>query len=151
MHIRKAKSSDARRISYLILRNTEKVLENNYSQSQIDVWKKQNTPHKIKNSFARREIFCAFDKNMLIGTIGIQNNEVVGLYVSHAKRKHGIGRRLLEHLEEYARKKHLRELSLTSTPSAENFYRRNGYTAGGYVELIIDDVIFRELKMSKRL
>lgn len=151
MYIRKAISTDAKKISYLIFRNAEKVFENNYTKAQIEMWKKKNTPQQIRNSLARREIFCAFEKNLLIGTIGIQNNEVVGLYVSHSKRKKGMGRKLLEHLEEYAKEKNIRELFLTSTPSAENFYKTNGYKALDYVELIIDGVLFKELKMTKNI
>jgi len=151
MHIRKATIHDARRISYLIRKNTEKVEENNYSEAQISAWKLANSPKAIINLLKKRTMFCAFRNGKLIGTIGLQGSEVVGAYVSYSKRGKGIGKKLLSYLEKYARKQQIQRLELTSTPSAVNFYKSLGYQAKRSVVLNINGVDFMETSMTKKL
>lgn len=151
MTIRQANKNDARRISYLIQKNTVNVTKNNYSAEQIDVWKAANTTTAIKGKLNERIIFCAFENEKLIGTIGLQGNEVVGLYVSYNKVGKGIGTKLLNHLEEYAKKNRIETLELTSTPSANLFYRRNGYIAKEPIIISVNGVDFLETKMTKML
>ncbi|HMB63195.1 MAG TPA: GNAT family N-acetyltransferase [Eudoraea sp.] len=149
MQIRYANTEDARRISYLIQKNTANVPENNYSQEQMTAWKRANSPKAIRESMKRRIIFCAFENKKLVGTIGLKENKVVGLYVSYSRRKSGIGRKLLTHLETHARTHGLKELVLTSTPSAKNFYTSNGFEIIKPVIVTILNVHFHETLMRK--
>ncbi len=103
MLIRKATKKDARRISYLIKKNTENVLENGYTNEQIATWKK------------------------------------------------GIESKLLQHLENYARKNNINELVLTSTPSAKKFYTSKGYETLKTVVVKVKNVDFKETAMRKKL
>jgi len=151
MKIRKATAKDARRISYLIKRNTEEVAENSYSKKQKDTWIKANTPKAIKESLKNRIVFCAFQNNQLVGTIGLIENEIVGLYVSYAKRGHGIGKKLLQHVERFAIKNKMDKLELTSTPSGFGFYKKNGFTPHQKVIVKINGVEYKETKMVKDL
>lgn len=151
MEIRKATPNNARRISYLIQKNTEKVLENNYSKEQITIWKKANTPKAIEKKMNERTIFCAFQHKKLVGTIGLYRNNVVGLYVSYSKRKLGIGKKLLEHLEQQARKQGIQQLILTSTPSGKKFYISNGYQPIQPITVDIMGVPFEETEMMKTI
>ncbi|MEL7123905.1 MAG: GNAT family N-acetyltransferase [Bacteroidota bacterium] len=151
MEIRRAQLADATRISYLIQKNTEKVLENNYSQEQKEVWKRANTVGSIKQKIKEATIFCAFQNGQMAGTIGLQGNEVFGLYVSYAKRGLGIGGKLMTHLEGYAKDKNLEELSLTSTPSALLFYQSKGFKAIEKCTVTIMGVPFEETLMKKTL
>ena len=150
--IRQATEQDAARISYLIARNTEKVLENNYSPQQVNTWKKANSVASIKVKLQTTVMFCAFQHDRLVGTIGLQYpNEVVGMYVSYSNRGRGIGGLLLGHLEHYAKKRGLKELHLTSTPSAKPFYLRRDFRDLGQVIVQVDGVDFYETKMKKSL
>ena len=149
--IRQANENDARRISYLIQKNTENVTVNNYSKKQIEIWKAANSPSAIKLKLRERILFCAFENGKLVGTIGLEGNELVGLYVSYTKIGKGIGKKLLNHLEGYAKKKQIRILELTSTPSALPFYHKNGYFSQEYVIINVNGVDFKEMKMSKKL
>ncbi len=151
MQIRKATIHDARRISYLIKKNTEKVEENNYSDAQIRAWKQANSPKAITQLLKERTIFCAFQNNKLLGTIGLKGSEVVGVYVSYSKRGQGIGKVLLTYLEEYARSNNIQSLVLTSTISAVKFYKSLGYRAEETVIVNIDGVDFEETSMRKNL
>lgn len=151
MIIRKALLSDVKKISYLIRKNTEMVKENNYTADQMRVWKKYNTPSGIVKQMKNRIIFCGFEKNKLVGTIGLQNDEIVGLYVSYHQRKKGLGHQLLQYLEKYAKENNLVKLTLTSTPSAEKFYIHNGYKPVGKVVIEVEGIPFSEIKMIKTL
>ncbi len=151
LSIRKAKPTDARRISYLIHQNTEKVVENQYSPEQVAIWKKANSPSAILRSMETKTLFCAFAGQYLVGTIGLLGTEVVGLYVSPARRKQGIGGQLLTFLENYAQQKGIKELTLTATPSGEPFYQAKGYEALKPVVVNILGVDFLETAMKKRI
>jgi len=151
MQIKEANINDVRKISYLIKKNTDKVKENNYTNEQITVWKNYNSPAAIKKSLFERKIFCAFQNDKLVGTIGLEENEVVGLYVSFNKRGQGIGRALLRHLEEYANNRNIQELTLCATPSALNFYKNNGYEVEKEVVVKISGVAFYETRMTKKI
>ncbi len=151
MIIRKAGIQDVKRISYLIHRNTEKVLDNNYSKEQIWAWKKANTPKAIENQLKQRVIFCAFEKDKLIGTIGLQKKEVLGLYVSYTQRGRGVGKKLHLYLEQFALKNNIAELELTSTPSAVEFYKNLGYEILHPVSIIVNDIEFQETRMIKKI
>ena len=120
--IRKAQIQDARRISYLIQRNTEMVKENFYSEAQILVWKKANTPSSIVQQMQKSQFFCAFQAKQLVACIGIRNQEIFGFYVSYSKRGKGIGHLLFDHLLNWAKTKKETQLYLYTSPSAKNFY-----------------------------
>lgn len=151
MKIRKANLKDAERISHLISKTTEKVKENNYSKKQITAWKKANTPGEIKKQLKDRIIFCALENKKLLGTIALKKNEILGFYINYAYRGKGTGSKLLNRLEKYAKRKGVKKLILTSTPSACSFYRKKGYKTKGKVVLNIEGADFPETKMEKQL
>lgn len=151
MTIRKATINDARRISYLIKKNADHVKENNYTPEQLTAWKKENTLKAIKSNLEQREIFCAFQNDKLVGTIGLEGNYVVGLYICYSLRGLGLGHRLLKHLEDHARQNNIQELHLTATPDGYGFYLKYGYKPEGKVDLYYSGIRFVETKMKKTL
>lgn len=151
LQIRKATIHDASKISYLIRKNASKVKENNYTPDQMFTWKNDNTIKRIKKKLEQRIIFCAFKNGKLVGTIGLENNYLVGLYISYSKRGQGIGYQLLIFLEDYAKQKNIKELHLTATPNGYGFYLKYGYQSQGKIELYYDGVKFIETKMKKIL
>ncbi|MEO1517461.1 MAG: GNAT family N-acetyltransferase [Bacteroidota bacterium] len=151
MIIKKAKPQDARRISYLIRQNTDKVADNPYSEAQKKAWKQANTPGKIAKSMQQKTIWCAWEKGRLMGTIARKGNELMGLYVSHTQRGKGIGGQLLAHLEAQARAAGITDLFLYATPSGEVFYQSRGFIAVEKASVWVNGVEFRETKMTKLL
>ena len=148
--IRKATHNDSKKISYLIQKNTE-ANPNNYNQEQLVTWKKYNTPSRIKKQLTEREIFCAFENEKLVGTIGLLNNEIVGFYISPSKRGQGIGTKLFDFIENQAKQKGYKTLLLTSTPSAVKFYQNKGFQQTKTVIVTIDGVDYQEYNMIKTL
>ena len=150
MKIIKANLTHAKRISYLICKSTDSN-PNNYSEEQIKEWKDYNATSKIIKRFENQDIFIALEKNKLMGTIALFKNQVMGLYVSYHKFQKGIGSNLLDYIEIYAKRKCLKKLKLTATPSAVNFYKKRGYKSNGKVVVKINDIDFPEIEMEKTL
>ncbi|MEM9821449.1 MAG: GNAT family N-acetyltransferase [Bacteroidota bacterium] len=146
--IRTAQAKDARRISYLIQKNTEQVKDNGYQTAQVRVWKKANTPTAILKKLDHCQIFCAFHHRRLVGTIGLKGTEVFGCYVNAHQRGKGIGQLLVHHLIQMARNQGLKQLYLYATPSAKGFYLRHNFKPEEKVCNQIDGVNFWETKMS---
>jgi N-acetylglutamate synthase-like GNAT family acetyltransferase len=149
--IRQATKADAARISYLIRNNTDKVLSNPYNESQKKVWKAANTPGAIRKQLAQRTIFCAFINDKMVGTIGLDQDTLVGLYVSHTQLGKGIAKALFLHLENYAKEQGLKNLRLLSTPSGKGFYQKMGFEAIGERDTIVSGIVFPETEMNKKL
>jgi len=150
MEIRKATEKDVNRISYLVRKSTDKN-PNNYSKEQIKAWKKYNTPSKIKDQLNQRIVFCAFEKNKLIGTIALKDDYILGFYVCYTQIKKGIGTKLLTFIETYALKKNVKKLYLTSTPSALSFYKKNDYILTKNVISSILGIDYSEIEMEKNM
>lgn len=148
--IRKATIKDAQRISYLIQKNTE-CNPNNYSKEQIQAWVKYNTSYKIKEQFKDRDIYCAFKNKNLVGTIGLKSNEIVGFYISYYQRGKGIGKKLFNFIESVALQNGFDKLLLTATPSAVNFYKKNGFFKVKTIIVTIDLIDYEEFRMRKIL
>ena len=151
MIIRKANISDAKRLSYLIRKNIERVEENEYTPIQRQTWSDQNKPRLVRERLMKRETFCAFLNKQLAGTIALDGNLICGMSVSYTKRGTGIGQQLLNYIENYAGKKALKELILTASPNGYGFYLKNGYQVYGKMEHHYNGVRFPELKMKKKL
>lgn len=146
-----AENKYAKRISYLIRKNAERVDENGYTPIQKKAWSDQNKPKAIIEQIKARKMFCAIQNNKLVGTIGIENNKVSGLYINYAKRGQGIGDKLLNHIERVAKQEKINELILTASPNGYGFYLKNGYESYGKIELNFRGVKFIETKMRKKL
>ena len=81
----------------------------------------------------------------------MQGDELVGLYISPSWRGCGVGRMLLDHVENFAAKQGIYRLHLTSTPSAVRFYEHHGWKRGRKVLLNILKVVFEETAMTMDL
>lgn len=150
MELRKATKEDAPLISKLIRISTE-LNPNNYSKEQQAAWIEYNTTARTEKYLKDRDIYCAFQNGELIGTIALKGNEVLGFYVDFNRRGQGVGSILLSYLEEKAIEKKLVELYLSSTPSAEKFYKSKGFVPVRVIVVSIFGVDYPEVEMKKVL
>ncbi|MBI4452125.1 GNAT family N-acetyltransferase [Candidatus Woesearchaeota archaeon] len=156
MKIRKARLRDARRISRLMCDTIRLVNSKNYSQNQIKVWVNSNTTTKIKESInnSNKLIFVATDNGKIAGvaSLNLKEMELGSLYIKHNIHKKGIGTRLLEYIERYAKNNGFKKLKLGSTITALEFYKNNGYkTIRKNHYIILQGVKIQCILMSKRL
>jgi putative acetyltransferase len=100
-----------------------------YPPEVIEIWAGRLRPEKYAEAIDRYEFFVAEEGGVVVGfgELGPEAGAIQGLYVSPAGR--GIGRKLLNKLEETARAHGLKSLRLTSSLNAVAFYERAGFEA----------------------
>jgi len=150
MQIRVATDKDAQSISDLIRKSTLQN-PNNYSVDQQRVWIAYNSPSRVKQFMNDRTIICAVKNNLLLGTVSLKENEVLGFYVDYDLRNQGVGSALLTYVEHIAKRNGLEWLYLTSTPSATEFYKIKGFKPGKNIVVKIKGIDFPEIEMKKVL
>jgi N-acetylglutamate synthase-like GNAT family acetyltransferase len=150
LSIRKATQQDSQQISELILENIESN-PNNYTEAQKQAWKKYNTSKRITEQLNEKDIYCAFLKDKLVGTIAIKNNELSGFYTSYYSRNNGIGTSLLTYIQQIAIKNNIKKIYLVATPSALNFYQKRGFTLLNEITTTFYGIDYQEFEMQKKL
>lgn len=153
MRIKKAELENVRKISNLIIQTIDKVNDNkkDYTRKQIKAWKKANSINRIERRIEEKYVFCGFKGECLVGVISFSKKDTGGLYVKFNQIGKGVGKKLLEFVEQYAKKIGVKKLKLTSTPYAYNFYKSQGYKPLKKVNVYLNGVCFREMKMEKKL
>jgi ribosomal protein S18 acetylase RimI-like enzyme len=102
-----------------------------YPPEVIEIWAGGLRAEKYAEAIDRYEFFVAEEDGAVVGfgELGQETGEVQGLYVSSEVKGRGVGWRLLCALEERARARGLKSLSLTSSLNAVPFYERAGFVA----------------------
>lgn len=127
MKIRKVKEEDLKECSRLIQRNIERNWSKDYPKEAIESWKKRYSEKELRNMLEEEELFLAEENNLILGTIFFHGNQVKGLFVREKYQGKGIGTKLLQKIEEMAKKRKLKELYLNSSIPALKFYIKRGY------------------------
>ncbi|MCW8966490.1 MAG: GNAT family N-acetyltransferase [Candidatus Pacearchaeota archaeon] len=87
----------------------------------------ENSTQEIVNKIKEKEIFCAWERGKLIGTIDLTGNKIGGLFIKTSDIGKGIGTKLIDFIEDYARSKNIKQVRLYSTKFVFNFYKKRGY------------------------
>ena len=100
-----------------------------------------------------RRHFCATSRGAVVGSVSLKplNSATVQLRqmaIVEARRREGIGARLLAHAEEWARGEGYRLIVLNARLGAEGFYARFGYLAQGEP---FEENTVPHIRMTKRL
>ena len=151
MKIRKATPKDAKEISQLIRSTIEKVNIKDYTKRQVTALVKKNNVEHVLKKIKEREIFCLTDKGKILGSISLAENKIGGLFVRYDCLRKGIGEKLLNFIENYAKHKRIKELKLFSTKTAYKFYLGHGYKFKKRCFMLIGGQKLYALEMRKRL
>lgn len=128
-----------------------------YTERQIEAWAAEATPDVYPVDDSNALILVAENgSNVLgVGQLNVDEPEIGKLFVDPDVAGRGIGGRLLERLEEEARKRDVAELFLDASLNAADFYHRHGYDYGTMLDksLPLDDgeVVYPTLRMWKSL
>jgi GNAT superfamily N-acetyltransferase len=100
-----------------------------YSTAELSVWTDALRPEAYAALLVGREFFVAEEDDRILGFGVLDRSQslINATYVSPKAVRRGVGRRLVEAMEEAARQGGLRQLKLSSTLSAVRFYERLGY------------------------
>ena len=128
--IRVAKSEDADAICEVHVRSIREVCSSHYSEEEIVAWSGEKQPENYIHAMKKGEcILVAEADNRVIGFGGILLKEqvITAVYVHPSFVGKGTGLKILNRLEEMAKKAGLDCLKLLSTLNAVSFYEAAGF------------------------
>ena len=111
----------------------------------------KNQPGTLHAELARYFSLVVVHGDTLVGIGALDRQEIKRVYVDPTYQGRGYGRALLQHLEAEAQRRGIREVWIESSPNAERFYARWGYTAHTRDHLAIGHARFAFVRMSKVL
>lgn len=149
--IRKADFNDAQELSELAIATAKKELKPYYSKEQWDVFVKYYSTKVLITKIEANDVFCACLGNEIVGTIALDKDFVVGFYTKVNHLGKGIGRLLMEYLEEHARSKGLQKIGLAASPIATGFYTKLGWQTVEECNFEYLGIDFLETLMTKNL
>lgn len=130
IRIRRFRDDDALEASELIRKTLTEVNRKFYPKSVIDYLNNEFSPKFLIELSKDREFFVAIEKSKITGTITIINDYIGTLFVNPEHHHKGIGTKLMETIENLAKKRKIEKLRLNSSINAVDFYEKLGYKKG---------------------
>ncbi|MDI9309556.1 MAG: GNAT family N-acetyltransferase [Limnohabitans sp.] len=151
IEIRKAESIDAEELSNLICENAEKILKPHYNEKQLEIFIRYYSKDVMLDKIQNQIVFCAEINNQIVGTIALEKNFVVGFYTKLEYLNQGVGKKLMKHLENFAKNNGMRNLKLAASPEGLSFYYKNDWLKIKDFVIEYYGVGFEETLMEKKL
>lgn len=136
VHIRPASNRDAAAVARVLVRSIREVCGPDYDQDEetLAAWCSNKTPERVRAWVRDPELFTVVAEKA-VETVGVAqlhaDGEIRLCYLVPEALGQGIGAALIAALEEEARARALERITLTSTSTAREFYRRHGYRETG--------------------
>ena len=128
MLVRFFEDKDAEELSVLIKTTLVTSNSEDYSDKAIRVLCDAYSPDKLVVQSKKADVFVASQNGKLIGTISLDEDLITVMFVLPEYQKKGIGRELLEYVEQQAKKKGIKFLKVRASLTAYKFYEKNGYS-----------------------
>lgn len=122
-------------ISILITRNLLEINVKDYGVEKVQEMAKDFTVEKLKDALKnRKKVFVAVKDNEVVGTAGIDVSwynpdeyYILTVFVKPENHGEGIGRLLIQAIEDYAIHSNFRKLIIPASITAHEFYYKLGY------------------------
>ncbi len=140
-------------ISNLIIQDLLTVNSNDYGIERVKKMAEDFTVEKLQNSLnKRKKVFVALIDDNVVGTAGIDkswNSDdeywILTVFVKPENHGQGIGKKLIEKVEEYATTLPVKKLIIPASITAHEFYYKLGYKyKDGKKELNDEDMYIME-------
>lgn len=140
-------------ISNIIIQNLLTVNSKDYGIEKVKKMAKDFSVENLKNTFSKRKkVFVALIDDKVIGTAGIEkswyNDDeywILTVFVKPENHSQGIGRKLIEKIEEFAATLPIKKLIIPASITANGFYYKLGYRyKDGKKELNDEDMYIME-------
>ena len=140
-------------ISNLIIQDLLTVNSNDYGIERVKKMAEDFTVEKLQNSLSKRKkVFVALIDDNVVGTAGIDkswNSDdeywILTVFVKPENHGQGIGKKLIEKVEEYATTLPVKKLIIPASITAHEFYNKLGYKyKDGKKELNDEDMYIME-------
>lgn len=137
IEIKEYKEKYAKEMSEIIQDNMYKINIKDHGKEVIDKLSKHFTEDQIKKNFHNRtKCFVAVDGNKVVGTASIDKFKgdesrtkyiILTVFVKIEKHRQGIGKSLIEKIEQYAKSIGAKELVIPASIYGVEFYHKLGY------------------------
>jgi GNAT superfamily N-acetyltransferase len=151
LQIRRARLTDAAALSELIGETAGKLLKPHYSEEQWNIFIRYYSEADVLEKISQQAVFCAEIDGTIVGTVALADGFVLGFYTRVHHVGQGIGSRVMEYLEEYARGIGLSRLQLASSPVGLAFYYKHGWVKVRDIVAVHYGVGYEETLMEKVL
>ena len=144
-------------ISNLIIQDLLTVNSNDYGIERVKKMAEDFTVEKLQNSLnKRKKVFVALIDDNVVGTAGIDKSWysddeywILTVFVKSENHGQGIGKKLIEKVEEYATTLPVKKLIIPASITAHEFYYKLGYRyKDGKKELNDEDMYIMEKNLS---
>ncbi|MDD5331883.1 MAG: GNAT family N-acetyltransferase [Candidatus Nanoarchaeia archaeon] len=149
--IRKASKEDLINCSELIQTVIGQVNAKYYSPEIILAWQEYNALLNLEEEIKHTDFIVYEEKGAIVGVGAIEGAHIKKIYVSPNYQGKGLGKVILESLEQRARENGFVECELNSTINALNFYKRFGYEEKGPFIIEKNELSVTFTRMTKRI
>jgi GNAT superfamily N-acetyltransferase len=147
--IRKADRTDLQECSQLICHVICETEGEYYSPEIINAWQEYNSPSNLENEADNTEFIVFEEAGRIQGVGAIEGAHIKKVYVLSVYRGKGVGRLLMENLEQIAKSNGFEGFELYSTMNALGFYKRLGYQETGPITIEKDGISVTFTRMTK--
>lgn len=148
MKIRNFKPEDADAVSFVIRQTMRVSNSSDYSLEILEPLIEYFSPEKVLLLNQERHCLVAeFDKK-IVGTVAVENSELVTFFVLPEYQRTGIGMKLLQAIERLAVENKINLLKVEASITGTSFYEKFGYRRTGFVK---DGTAGKQIGLMKRL
>jgi predicted N-acetyltransferase YhbS len=147
--IRRFGYADAADVSRLIIDNLMLINIIDYGEAAVKQMTSFYSPEWILRYAQSSEMYVAVRGSDIIGTAMLDQERVRNVFVRIDHHKRGIGKLLMQHVEEAARRQNNTRAVLLANVGAVDFYRNLGYVKGEKREIEIGDARITVVAMEK--
>ena len=124
MRIRKFKRDDAIKVSNIIRRCLREVVSKDYPKKEIESLCEFFTPSLLIKNLKDRIIFVAVENDKVVGTASLKGDTVFTVFVNPDFHGKGIGSKLMDKVEDLAKKNGCKILKVPSGLSSFEFTKK---------------------------
>jgi GNAT superfamily N-acetyltransferase len=127
VEIRSFRPGEGAAVSDVIVRCLHEVNSRDYSEEIIARMSAYFSAERIEQLAGERQTFVAVDEGTVLGTVSRDGNKVFTMFVQPRMIGHGVGRRLMQHIEALAADEGQDYMETGASITAHEFYHRLGY------------------------
>lgn len=123
--IRRFENKDAEKCSEIIFECIEKSLSYEGENKRFMI--EMSSPENLIEKSKKRDLFVFEEDKIILGTGGLDKDEIKTMFVNPSFQKRGIGSKILNFLIDFAKTKGYSRAWCKASPEAEIFYSKNGF------------------------
>lgn len=136
--VRETEPDDLEHISELVRNTIEVSYADFYPEEALDYFLNYHSPESIRFDFQREYMLTALKNNSVIGTGMLSGRTVKRVFVDPEAQKSGCGKRIMDAIEQKAKKLHLDFLELHASLPSRKFYDKRGYKTLKFCRLPVE-------------